>query len=327
MSNLILSIIIPSFNTVKFIEHTLPTFIDPRLEGKLEVLVISDGSTDGTVELARKYECKSSIIKVVEKENGGHGSVINMGIEIAKGKYIKVVDGDDTVITENLVKLIDDLEQSNADLVITQYNTIDISKNNLCLLRGVKDFPEKKELNIDNITESIGAGCIHSYHFLREKIKGKFLLTEKCFYDDFEYTSFPLPFIDTLMYLAYPVVNYYIGQKGQSVNIRNTYKNRIMHETILMDSIDFFNSITLPLSDSKWKYIYDELVRLSVSNYNIYIKNSDLKDSYIELKRFDDLLKKKSEKVYSLTRKKLYIRMVMKNIVAFNIIGFINRFK
>ena len=60
---------------------------------------------------------------------------------------------------------------------------------------------------------------------------------------------------------------------------------------------------------------------------NVNVRISKDRTAIFKLKRFDDLLKKKSEKVYSLTRKKLYIRMVMKNIVVFNIIGFINRFK
>lgn len=325
MPKVILSIIVPSYNTAKFMDYTLPTFIDSRLEGKLEVLIISDGSTDETAEYARKFAQDNSIIKVVEKENGGHGSVINMGIEIACGKYIKVVDGDDTVITENLVKLIDELEQTDADMVITQYNTIDVSKGDLKTIQGVKDLTERKIMQFDEWIDSIGAGCIHSCQFLRESVKGKFVLTEKCFYDDFEYTTFPVPYIKTFMYLGYPVVNYYIGQKEQSVNVRNTFKNREMHEKILMDSIDYAQSNSKNITEKKSDYINRELTRLAISNYNIYIKNSDIPESYSQLKKFDEMLRNKSQVIHQLACNKLYIRLVSKSKLFFNMIGAANR--
>ena len=60
------------------------------------MLVVNDGSSDRTVEIAEKYVQKyPDIFRVINKENGGHGSTINRGIEEARGTYFKVVDGDD----------------------------------------------------------------------------------------------------------------------------------------------------------------------------------------------------------------------------------------
>ena len=74
----------------------------------IEVLIINDGSTDNTACIAARYPEKyPEIFRLVNKENGGHGSAVNCGISEAKGKYFKTVDGDDWVDTGALRELID----------------------------------------------------------------------------------------------------------------------------------------------------------------------------------------------------------------------------
>ena len=67
------------------------------------------------------YRGKHPIIKIIDKENGGHGSTINKGIEIATGKYFRLMDGDDYYITENLDKLLEKLKDEDSDIVLTNY--------------------------------------------------------------------------------------------------------------------------------------------------------------------------------------------------------------
>ena len=89
----VLTVIIPSYNTESFIKKNMTTFIDERIFKKVEILLINDGSKDNTAELAEKYEKDfPGFVRFINKENGGHGSVINRGIQEAQGKYIKVID-------------------------------------------------------------------------------------------------------------------------------------------------------------------------------------------------------------------------------------------
>ena len=61
----------------------------------MEILIVDDGSTDGTAAIADEYaEKHPSVVRVIHKENGGHGSAVNTGIENASGLYFKVVDSD-----------------------------------------------------------------------------------------------------------------------------------------------------------------------------------------------------------------------------------------
>ena len=76
----ILSIIIPTYNAAKFLDKGLSSFIidDNSLLNMLDIIVVNDGSTDNSVEIAQKYVNKyPDVYRILNKENGGHGSAIN----------------------------------------------------------------------------------------------------------------------------------------------------------------------------------------------------------------------------------------------------------
>ena len=117
----VLSIAVPSYNVEQYLDKSLTSFSDERFNDKLEVIIVNDGSTDGTEEIANKYvEKYPKIFKLINKENGGHGSAVNTGIQHAEGKYFRIVDGDDWVHTENMVQLLELLETVNTDLVVDE---------------------------------------------------------------------------------------------------------------------------------------------------------------------------------------------------------------
>ena len=73
----------------------------------MEIILVDDGSTDGTARIADEYEVAfPDIVRVVHKKNGGHGSGVNKGLELARGIYFKVVDSDDWLDREAYLKLL-----------------------------------------------------------------------------------------------------------------------------------------------------------------------------------------------------------------------------
>ena len=94
--NILLSIIIPSYNVERFIERTLELLILQNLD-ECEVIVVNDGSSDKTFEIARDVAKKDSHIKVLTQENKGVSVARNVGMEKAIGKYIYFMDSDDTL--------------------------------------------------------------------------------------------------------------------------------------------------------------------------------------------------------------------------------------
>ncbi len=107
----ILTVVIPAYNIEKYIENCLDSFVIPEVLEDLEVLIVNDGSKDRSADLAAAYEKRyPNSFRVINKENGGHGSTINRGLLEASGKYFKVVDGDDWVEREAFLRLMDCLK-------------------------------------------------------------------------------------------------------------------------------------------------------------------------------------------------------------------------
>ena len=141
--NKILSIIIPTYNAAQFLDKGLSTFImeDKEMMDKLEVLIVNDGTKDNSVEVAQKFVDRyPNTFKIINKENGGHGSAINTGVENVTGKYFKCVDADDWVYTDALERTMKILEKEDFDALIQSFITYDISK----------DLWEPRDIHCDN---------------------------------------------------------------------------------------------------------------------------------------------------------------------------------
>ena len=101
----IISCTVPRYNSQAYMRKC----VDSLLVGgdDVEIIIVNDGSKDDTIKIANEYaERYPDIVKVVDKENGGHGSGINEGLKLASGRYFKVVDSDDWLDKDALEQLI-----------------------------------------------------------------------------------------------------------------------------------------------------------------------------------------------------------------------------
>lgn len=100
----ILSVIIPVYGVEKYIGRCLEILLRQEKinfrEGKIEIILIDDGSIDNSPQICDKYASNNKIIKVIHKENGGVASARNAGLDIAKGKWVTFIDPDDTVTND-----------------------------------------------------------------------------------------------------------------------------------------------------------------------------------------------------------------------------------
>ena len=104
----LLSIAIPCYNSQDYMEKCIESLLVGGEE--VEILVVDDGSSDRTAEIADAYAAKyPTIIKAIHQENGGHGEAVNAGIRNATGLYFKVVDSDDWVNKEAYIKILETL--------------------------------------------------------------------------------------------------------------------------------------------------------------------------------------------------------------------------
>ncbi len=116
------SVIIPAYNSEKFIAETLESLVNQTLKD-IEVIIVNDGSTDGTQEVVDAYCEKYGIFKSFIKENGGVSSARNFGIEKATGEYVVFLDADDTYTETSLEAFYETGERTGADLVIGRIMT------------------------------------------------------------------------------------------------------------------------------------------------------------------------------------------------------------
>ena len=101
----LLTVTIPCYNSQEYMEHAIQT----ALTGgeAIEILIVDDGSSDNTLSIAKEYEKKyPTIIRAIHKENGGHGSAVNTGIQNANGLFFKVLDSDDWFDEASLKKIL-----------------------------------------------------------------------------------------------------------------------------------------------------------------------------------------------------------------------------
>lgn len=110
------SVIIPIYNAEATLKRCLDSILE-QLTENIEVLLIDDGSTDGTIDICREYAAKCPRITLVEKKNGGVSSARNVGLEMAKGDYILFIDADDAV-SHDYFTVLDAALKDSPDMLI-----------------------------------------------------------------------------------------------------------------------------------------------------------------------------------------------------------------
>ena len=113
----VLSVVVPAYNVEAYIGECLDSLLDSTLR-TLEVIVVDDGSTDATHDIARKYAHRDPRVKVFRQTNSGQGIARNVGVEHARGEYLTFIDSDDTVPPQAFRLMVRTLEQTGSDFVV-----------------------------------------------------------------------------------------------------------------------------------------------------------------------------------------------------------------
>ena len=211
----LLTISIAAYNVEKYIDKALAEFVDDKFIDKLEVLIINDGSLDRTGEIAAKYEMAyPEIFKLVDKKNGGHGSTINCGIKLARGKYFRILDGDDFFDKFALLDFLNRLEICDDDMVVSDYRCVTENGEVYVddVFRGVnvfKKFKDNVAYNIDNRLEYSNVIVLPSITIKTKLLKdANVFISERCFYVDMEYNLFAIILSKTFRFYSTPIYMY-----------------------------------------------------------------------------------------------------------------------
>lgn len=302
----ILTITIPSYNVEKYIDKCVQSMLVDSILDDIEILIVNDGSKDRTPQIAKCYvEKYPQTVRLIDKENGGHGSTINAGIREATGKYFKVVDGDDWLKTENLEHFIALLKSRDEDVIASDY---------MCIQDETYDVLAEKKVSADasyygtvrNMDKGEVKDVIKMHGLtIRTSIlkENNILIDEKCFYVDAEYIAYPMPFVSTVYYDDAFIYMYRLGRNGQSMDIRSMQRNRAMHKKVLNAMLAFYDKLP-QMTEAKKAYIERVIAQMVENQFQIYISMGTDKEIQKETAAWDKALLKKYPRVANSTNKK-----------------------
>lgn len=294
MKNTVLSIIVPVYNKENTLNQCLESLCVDEIADKLEVIVIDDGSSDRSKEIIERYvRTKPDIFKGIYKENGGVGSVMNLGIMHARGRYIKEVDADDWVDSPALEKLVQFLLNTEPDLVLNPYQEV-----NECGKREDEHYFQGFRFGKIYPIEQIIKKTVISIQTITIKTSilkdSSVSLSEQRFYIDMQIVEESIFYSRTCVVLSDSLYRYRVGQEDQSVNINNYIKHRecFCQETLLsLDRLE--KAVNLSVSAEKIDYQKNMCYM-----YVVYLYGISFLDEATSLAELDRTIKDKNKEIY-----------------------------
>lgn len=276
----------------KYLDKCITSLIieDSNLMELLDIIIVNDGSKDNSSNIAHGYSIQyPNTIRVIDKENGNYGSCINKGLHVAKGKYIKILDADDSFDNKNWIRFIKILCKVDADLVLSDYNLVN-EKGQTVSTKKFK-FNQNMRINADAMPRELGEVEMHAITYKTQiLINMNYRQTEGISYTDTEWVFIPMQNITTLYYIPLTVYKYLVGRTGQTMD-RNTYiKNREHIKKVLIRLINETYSNNLLHSPKKIFYQH-RLYGYCIRFYNLSLMDNKFKSS--ELIEVDNYIKDK----------------------------------
>jgi len=250
---MILSIIIPMYNAEDYIGICLDSLLKQDLSiNTYEIIVVNDGSRDRSQGIVEQYQKKYSNIILYNQENSGIGAARNMGINLAKGKYIYFIDSDDYVATGVFKSLLDVLEANNLDIL--GFNTKYTSSSNHKIS---DDFSQK--INSFNMHPINGITFIGDYNFGAEVwryiIKREFYINTGIFFykDRYVQGTYITPHLlikaERVLYLPVDIHRY--RKNDKSITNTKTPEHLKKHINDMLFSIEKVNNIIESITNIK----------------------------------------------------------------------------
>ncbi|RCX16122.1 glycosyltransferase involved in cell wall biosynthesis [Anaerobacterium chartisolvens] len=300
-----ITFVVPSYNSEAYLERCVKSLL-PGGED-VEIIIVNDGSTDNTGKIADMYaNLYPNIIKAVHKENGGHGSGINVGIERANGIYFKVVDSDDWVNEGSYLTLLNKIKEvvehsdKTIDLFVSNYVYNHLDKGSFHRIHYRNVFDSNKistweDIKYFTISQYF---LMHALTFRTDIIRmAGVKLPEHTFYVDNIFAYQPLPYVKNLIYLDIDFYQYYIGREDQSVNEKSMLKRIDQQFTVTRTVLNSYNIKQIKqMSPKLTKYMIRQIcilmsitsVLCSLANTNEY--KSEMKKLWAELRDTDKWL-------------------------------------
>lgn len=270
----VLTVAMPCYNVARYLERGLASFDDARLEGLVELIVVDDGSTDTTASIAQAFvESRPQVFRLISKPNGGHGSAVNAGLAQACGTYFRVVDGDDWVDTDELVRFARLLAQATSDLVVDVKTEVDMATMSPRVFPLPAELAQGGSCDLESVCMLDAFAPNVMIHTLTARVAYlrsiSLHLLEKTFYEDLEFVvkatldAADVEFVDTRVY------QYLVGNASQSVADEGYVRRWDDHTRVCEELLALLSARKDNLSPIRLAYLQRRCALLSNTHYNI----------------------------------------------------------
>ena len=284
----ILTVAIPAYNVEKFLEVAV---LSVAKYSSVEVLIVDDGSTDGTSKIADVLANQFKNVSVIHKKNGGHGSTINAAIAKASGKYFKLLDGDDWFDKESFGAFLNHLKSETADLVLNEHIEEHMQRKKSVATRFYAGLQKDVSLNLADIKFKTYGPILPNTTIRTSILKAaNFKIDEHCFYVDQEYNFICYVGAETCIIYDIPIYHYRLEQDTQSVARGGYIKNVASHRRVCERLLREYSTVAKNIAPAKLLYIEKKvIVPLCNLQYDIAIRYCRSRKEFL---LFDQILAK-----------------------------------
>lgn len=164
------SVIIPVYNSEKYLDSCITSVLN-QTYNDFQLILVNDGSKDGSEDICRNYARKDKRIVVINQENKGVSAARNTGIENSTGKYITFLDSDDELEPQAIEWMVQDIEKYNADIVSMSKSIVDVDGQVIRRKDNGEIFVcENYEMIRKSLQYNRHTRALHSKLFTREMI-------------------------------------------------------------------------------------------------------------------------------------------------------------
>lgn len=274
---LILSIIVPIYNVEPYLCKCVDSLLAQDLpESAYEIILVDDGSTDASGDIANEYAERYANIRVIHQANGGLSAARNTGIDAAQGDYIQFVDSDDYLEPNVLSGLVAKMEQDKLDVLRFNYQNVNEQYEVFQPYKDMKPFVDYRDEVCDGLTfltERLGYAC-YAVQFI---IKAELLKPKEhqfkrgIYFEDTEWAprilvrSQRVTSVDTMVY------NYLMRTGSITQAVNEDKKRKVVADKLAL--IDSMNQQAASCSDKRW---FDGMIAgttlsiLTTTNANFY---------------------------------------------------------
>ena len=222
-----ISLILPVYNVEEYLGKCIESCLSQNLpRSEYEIIIVIDGSTDNSIQVAKRYQSENDNIRIVERENGGLSAARNTGLKEARGKYIWFIDSDDYIQKNVLVDIVRQMNQLNLDSLWIGWE--DVDEHGVAIPPFAKHAYSKRSdvMTGHDFMTNVLNNYLYAWSFI---YKAEFIrhhqlsFTEGMYYEDADFAFRSLPLLSRIQ-LYDKKCYYYLQRKGSITSYMNKKK-------------------------------------------------------------------------------------------------------